>query len=59
MTQSDINTLSTIVNNASAVFNEAATQSASATVSVIASPALSLTKTASPTVVNAANQVIT
>jgi uncharacterized repeat protein (TIGR01451 family) len=58
-TQADINTQTSIVNTASAQFAEAPPASASATVSVVAAPALTITKSASPTVVSAASQVIT
>jgi hypothetical protein len=58
-TQAAINSGANIVNTATATFQEAPSASASATVTVVSAPALSITKTASPTVVSAANQVIT
>ncbi len=59
VSQSDLNTKTTIVNTATAVFTEAAAASASATVSLVATPALIISKTASPTLVTAAGEVVT
>jgi uncharacterized repeat protein (TIGR01451 family) len=58
VTQNDLNSLSSIVNNVTASFTQASPQTASATVSIVPAAALTITKTANPTVANAAGTVI-
>lgn len=59
VSQADVNNKTSIVNTATASFTQAAPASASATVIVVASPAMSITKVANPTIVDSPGDVIT